>query len=329
MIYMSAFVEPRINTRFKIEDYAALNHGEDLLDIISEGKYSLDGATRLGSGSYGTVWDLGDGKAVKFQIFDTAKEIQFKEELYYYQRASDVGIGPPILDLIASPVELKGFNVSVGFIIMKKCGPFTKDHAGQPGSWDQLDEKITRLSEVLDMRCYDLKPDNILVDPDTQELYITDYGSKFCMENSFFTQNKREEQLLHTTMMKIVLYLNSSALGYRTFIYGSTTVTLPAYILQMQSEEWVGLMNMYFYNAIDVIYHYSRSDEPINVTENKVIQLFQKILYDTYPNENTVTTTVSRTDIVDTFYGSSFQGTYIDTPTTHVVPTTERVEYRF
>ena len=67
MIYMSAFVEPRINTRFKIEDYAALNHGEDLLDIISEGKYSLDGATRLGSGSYGTVWDLGDGKAVKFQ----------------------------------------------------------------------------------------------------------------------------------------------------------------------------------------------------------------------------------------------------------------------
>ena len=170
-----------------------------ILSRITNGRYVLKGAKLATYGKEGSVWFIGD-QAIKVIIGRVGYMKQtFKLVSFYYQIASDHHIGPPILELVPSPIKLTGTDLSVGFIIMKKCKTLSSKNMPENG-WDQIDDKFTRLSQELYLMCTDLKPHNMLLDPDSNEIYITDYSASFCSQYRAGSQT-------HINLMRISFYI--------------------------------------------------------------------------------------------------------------------------
>lgn len=189
-----------------------------LLSKLTDGRYTLKGATLATYGKEGSVWFIGE-QAIKVIIGRVGYMKQtFKLVSFYYQIASDQRIGPPILELVPSPIKLTGTDLSVGFIIMKKCKTLTSKNMPENG-WEQIDDKFTRLSQELHLMCTDLKPINMLLDPDSNEIYITDYSASFCSQY-------RSSSHTHINLMRISFYIVATRRStWRRKLSGTTMFT--------------------------------------------------------------------------------------------------------
>ena len=189
-----------------------------LLSRLTNGRYTLKGAKLASYGGEGSVWFIGE-QAIKMVI---GRSVHMKRTFqlvsFYYQIASDHHIGPPILELVPSPIELTGTNLSVGYIIMKKCKTLTARNMPKNG-WDQIDDKFTRLSQELKLTCTDLKPNNMLFDPESNEIYITDYSASFC--SKVYEQGSQ----IHIILMRMTFYIvaTGSSSAWREKLSGTTT----------------------------------------------------------------------------------------------------------
>ena len=291
----------------------------DVLDIISEGKYNLQGAEEIGRGSYGVVMGLSENNkavisennsinevnlAVKLVLFDDNEQTIFENEAKYYKMASSAQIGPPIIDLFFSHVALKGLHKSVGAILMKRCRPFTIEDVTSY-NLTQVDLNIQRMANI-GLHCYDLKPQNLLMDDIS--VYITDYGT-FCNIHHLPFEAQR-----HHFLMKITFYI----------ICGNSYLNNQRVVDHIDGNTYIDARGLQMYpKIVKMIHHYcryNRQDWSKTETENRILNVIKRIAELNVQN----VFDIPRNYIIDIFY----QGAPI-VEATHVMSTSSRMELRY
>lgn len=162
----------------KIDLLKAIRDGKKMFELTSGKKLGRN----IGSGSFGAVFAIQDqdDRCVKIEIItNTNTEEKWMESLTIYKRASEIGCGPRVYDMFTHPlcVSANQEQVCFGYIIMKKCSMIPYQ-LSRDDFWN-IFSKIHMLGNNR-LVCFDLKPKNMLTDPETHEFYITDYGSQFC-----------------------------------------------------------------------------------------------------------------------------------------------------
>lgn len=228
------------------------------MSIASNRKYSVNYDDKLGRGSFGYVYGLYNypERVVKIESLPSKhSRASWENQLKMYKKAAAAGIGPRIYDVFDHPVqiirhELDGHKKPFyrGYIVMQRCLQFSEEYA----DWDVIDDQIDILVSI-SMYCYDLKPENMLVEPFTDKPLITDYGDSFCSVDRHMNSHSKS---VHAFLMKVTLYtVSAMEKRYRRGLKGpmrsrfvSTNMQIPVDAMKKATER---------------IRHYTRLDEDI------------------------------------------------------------------
>lgn len=215
---------------------------------------------QLGSGTYGTVFEMKDDPSRIVKVVRTKKERNVVDEYKYGAKAYKCGIGPKYYEYIYFPTKNEGAIVMERFDTDVADYLWDRKHSAEDKSKVVIKcaKLIKKMVYDCKMYCIDIKTQNMVVNVKTLKVRMIDFDKQFCMRKLPTVEGVKRATLIGEFYVLLLLqfgtFINDNQLyNMLETMLGSDWFNIVCYV--------IGKFVSYPDELIQVLLHYSHTEK--------------------------------------------------------------------